>query len=520
MRNLKKYVLPGIGLAGGLLSNSCNMDGRTDGNDQPLIPNIIYILADDLGYGELSVYGQQKIETPNINALANAGMIFTQHYTGAPVSAPARNVLLTGLHTGNSQIRGNHEWGERGNVRSYLAMLADSTLEGQHPMAEGTVTLAHLLQDAGYNTALIGKWGLGAPHTHSVPNKMGFDYFMGYNCQRQAHTYYPVHLYENLNRFYLNNDTVAPHTRLPEGADPFNPESYAPFNLTDYAPDVLFEAMSRYLNENNPRTTGKPIFLYWATPIPHVPLQAPKHWVDYYVEKFGDEEPYLGQQGYYPHRYPNAAYAAMISYLDERVGQLIQQLKDMDIYDNSLIIFTSDNGATFSGGVDPAYFQSNHPFLPEYGWGKGFLHEGGIRVPMIATWPGVIEPGSVTDHVSAFWDVLPTFCEITGAEVTIETDGISFLSALLGEPQTEHEFLYWELHEYNGQQAIRMGNWKAIRKNIFGGNMEIELYDLETDIQEQNNLAADYPELVSQMERIMRESHKPAAIEKFNFSFE
>ena len=520
MRSLKKYVLPGIGLVGGLLSHSCSMDGRTDGNEQPLVPNIIYILADDLGYGELGVYGQEKIETPNIDALAKAGMMFTEHYTGAPVCAPARNVLLTGLHTGNSQIRGNHEWGERGNVRNYHAMLADSTLEGQHPMAEGTITLAHLLKDVGYNTALIGKWGLGAPHTHSVPNKMGFDYFKGYNCQRQAHTYYPVHLYENLNRFYLNNDTVAPHTRLPEGADPWDPESYAPFNLTDYAPDVLFEAMSRYLDENNPRATGKPFFIYWATPIPHVPLQAPQRWVDYYVEKFGDEEPYLGQHGYFPHRYPRAAYAAMVSYLDERVGQLIQQLKDMGVYENTLIVFTSDNGPSFSGGADSPWFDSNRPFRNEYGWSKGFLHEGGIRVPMIATWPGIIEPGSVTDHVSAFWDVLPTFLEIAGAEVTVETDGISFLPTLTGKSQPEHEFLYWELHEYNGQQAVRMGNWKAIRKNIFGGNMEIELYNLETDIQEQNNLAADHPELVSQMERIMRESHKPAAIEKFNFDFE
>ncbi len=513
---MNKYVLPGLGLIGGLFSQSCNMDRNTD---QILAPNIIYILADDLGYGELGVYGQQKIETPNIDALAKGGMLFTQHYTGAPICAPARNVLLTGLHTGNSQIRGNHEWGQRGNVWSYHAMLADSTLEGQHHMAQGTFTLAHLLKDAGYNTAIIGKWGLGAPHTHSVPNKMGFDYFMGYNCQRQAHTYYPVHLYENLNRVYLNNDTVAPHTRLPEAADPSDPDSYSPFNLTDYTPDVMFEAMSRYLCKNNPNETGKPVFLYWATPIPHLPLQAPQHWVDYYVDKFGDEEPYLGQNGYFPNRYPRAAYAAMVSYLDERVGQLVQQLKDMRVYDNTLIIFTSDNGPSFSGGTDSHFFDSNNPFLNDYGWSKGFLHEGGIRVPMIASWPGVIEPGSVTDHISAFWDVLPTFCEIAGAEVTIATDGISFLPTLLGKSQPGHEHLYWEVHEYGGQQAIRMGDWKAIRKNIFEGNMEIELYDLKADIQEQNNLAPEYPDLVKKMEELMLRLHTPAAIERFNFSF-
>jgi len=520
MNRIVFSILPGLGLTSGLLFGGCNPESRKSGDLQPEVPNIIYILADDLGYGDLGIYGQQKIETPNIDALAKAGIMFTQHYSGAPVCAPARNVLLTGLHTGNSQIRGNHEWAERGNVRSYHAMLADSTLEGQHPMAKGTVTLAHLLQNAGYNTAIIGKWGLGAPHTHSVPNNMGFDYFMGYNCQRQAHTYYPVHLYENYNRVYLGNDTVAPHSRLPEGSDPYNPNSYAPFQLTDYACDVMFNAMSSYLHNNNPKDTGKPLFLYWATPIPHVPLQAPGKWVDYYVEKFGEEEPYLGQSGYFPHRHPRAAYAAMVSYLDERVGQLVQQLKDMGIYENSLIIFTSDNGPSFTGGSDSPFFDSNRPFHNEYGRSKGFLYEGGIRVPMIASWPGVIEPGSVTNHVSAFWDVLPTFCEIAGAKVTIETDGISFLPALLGNPQPTHEYLYWELHEYDGQQAVRMGNWKAVRKNIFRGNMDIELYDLDTDIQEQNDIASENPDLVKKMEAIMKNSHSPATIEKFTFSFE
>ena len=517
MKTSKYLILSGLGLGGSIMGPSCNNIQKSENS---VLPNIIYILADDLGYGDLGVFGQEKIETPNIDALARTGIIFTQHYSGAPVSAPARNVLLTGLHTGNSQIRGNDEWAERGNVRDYLAMLADSTLEGQRPMSTGTITVAHLLQNAGYHTALIGKWGLGAPHTESVPLKMGFDYFFGYNCQRQAHTYYPLFLYENNHRVYLNNDTVAPHSRLPKNTDYSNDTVYAPFSLQEYSCDLMFQAMSRHLENINPQKTGQPFFLYWATPIPHVPLQAPKRWVDYYVEKFGDEEPYDGSAGYFPHQHPRAAYAGMISYLDEQVGQLINQLKEMGIYENSLIIFSSDNGASFSGGADSQWFDSNRPFKNEFGWGKGFVHEGGIRVPMLACWPAKIEPGRVSNHVSAFWDLLPTLCEIAGAEVTVETDGISFLPELLGKEQKDHEYLYWELHEYGGQQAIRWGKWKGIRKNIFEGNLEVELFDLELDIQEEHNLANEHPEVLRHIEQKMKEFHAPAPIERFNFNFE
>jgi len=510
-------ILSGIGVVGGCLPLSCKLHGISQ---EPELPNIIFILADDLGYGELGVYGQKKIETPNIDALARSGIIFTQHYTGAPVSAPARNVLLTGLHTGNSQIRGNHEWTERGDVGNYLAMLADSTLEGQHPMAPGTITLGHLLQKAGYKTALIGKWGLGPPHTHSVPPKMGFDYFFGYNCQRQAHTYFPLHLYENFNRVYLNNDTVAPHTRLPQGTNLYDLGVYAPFNLEEYAPTVMFRAMTSFIYKNNPKKTGNPVFIYWATPLPHMPLQAPQRWVDYYVAKFGDEAPYDGHSGYFPHRFPRAAYAAMVSYLDEQVGLMVQQLKDMGIYDNTLIFLSSDNGPAFSGGADSHWFDSNRPFRNDFGFSKGFLHEGGIRVPMIASWPAKIEPGRVSHHVSAFWDVLPTLCEIAGIAHGMEIDGISFLPELMGEEQPTHEYLYWELHEYGGQQAIRWGNWKAIRKNIFRGNMEVELFNLENDLREEHNLADEYPEIARYLDYKMRALHTPAAIEKFNFVFD
>lgn len=493
---------------------SCNVP-KSNGNKNHSKPNIIYILADDLGYGELGCYGQEKIETPNIDKLAQEGMRFTQHYAGSPVSAPSRCMLLTGKHPGHAQIRGNDEWDSRGNVWSYQAMIADSTLEGQRPLREDTQTLSHMLKKANYTTGIVGKWGLGAPHTHSTPTQMGFDFFVGYNCQRQAHTYYPVHLYKNDVRIYLNNDTIAPNTKLDEGEDPYEYNSYKKYNLNTYAGDVMFDELTGFINDNDPNKTGQPFFMYWATPIPHVPLQVPQRWVDYYVEKFSDEAPYLGNKGYFPHRYPHAAYAGMVSYLDEQVGLLVKQLKDLGIYDNTLIIFTSDNGPTFNGGSDSEWFNSGGSLQEELGRGKGYTYEGGIRVPMIASWHGQIAPNSESDHISAFWDVMPTFCEIAGIDAPEDTDGISFLPELTGNKQLKHEFLYWEYPASGGQQAVRMGEWKAIRKNIFKGNMELELYNLTQDIKEENNIASNQPQIVKQMEEIMKREHIPAENERF-----
>ena len=481
-------------------------------SEEELRPNIIFILADDLGYGDLGCYGQELIETPHIDALASTGMKFTQHYSGSPVCAPSRCVLLTGKHSGHAYIRGNHEWGERGDVWDYRAMLADSTLEGQHPIPANTVNIASLLQSAGYNTGMIGKWGLGAPHTDGIPNRQGFDFFCGYNCQRIAHTYYPVHLWLNENRLALGNDTVPPHAKLEEGADPLDMANYAPYTLSTYAPDVMFREMIQFIEQSG----NNPFFFYWASPIPHVALQAPQRWVDYYVDKFGDEEPYRGDAGYFPSRYPHATYAAMISYLDERVGELVQTLKEQGVYENTLIIFSSDNGPTFNGGTDSPWFDSGGPFKSERGWAKAFLQEGGIRVPMIASWPGKIEAGTESQHISAFWDLLPTICDVAELETPADVDGISYLPELLGtDEQEEHTNLYWEYPASGGQQAVRMGPWKALRKNILQGNLEIELYNLEEDIQEQHNVAADYPDIVRQMELIMKEEHTTSPLERF-----
>lgn len=474
-------------------------------------PNIVYILADDLGYNELGCYGQDTIETPNIDALAASGIRFTQHYSGSPVCAPSRCVLMTGKHTGHAYIRGNDEWGERGDTWNFAKAVEDPNLEGQRPLPVGTKTIGTLLQGVGYKTAIVGKWGLGAPLTNSIPTKMGFDFFYGYNCQRQAHTFYPKHLWKNEEKDWLDNELVVPGTKLAEGADPNDPASYSKYRLSEYAPELMLEEALGFVRENK----ESPFFLYFASPIPHVPLQAPESWVEYYQEKLGPEDPYLGNKGYFPNRTPRATYAAMVSYLDEQVGDIVSELKELGLYDNTLILFSSDNGPTYNGGSDSAYFESASPFKSEYGWAKGFSTEGGIRVPMIASWEGMIKGGRTSQHVSAFWDVLPTLCELSGARVPSDVDGLSFVPNLLGEPQEPHEFLYWEFPAYEGQQAVRMGDWKALRKGIFKGNMDLELYNLKTDPREQFDVSAAYPEVVAKIEAIMESEREPAVLERF-----
>lgn len=480
-------------------------------------PNIIYILADDLGYGELGVYGQEKIKTPNIDALAAEGMLFTQHYSGAPVCAPSRYMLMTGKHAGNARIRGNDEWASRGEVWDFEKAINDPNLEGQRPILNSTVTLGEILQQAGYKTAVVGKWGLGAPLTKGIPNKNGFDFFYGYNCQRQAHQLYPKHLWKNEEKVWLDNEIVSPgkDNRLEPDADSLDLASYKKWSQKDYAPAKMQIEVLNFIDENK----DQPFFMYYASPLPHLPLQVPQDYVEEYVKIFGDEKPYLGKKAYFPNRYPRAAYAGMISYLDDQVGEIISKLKELGIYENTLIIFTSDNGPSYLGGVDAEFFDSAKPFPNNYGRTKGFTYEGGIRVPMIASWPNHIKAGSQSDHISAFWDVLPTFSELVEVEAPNNIDGISFLPVLLGEnDQVQHEFLYWEFPSYKGQQAVRMGKWKAVRKNIFNGNLKLELYDLSNDPTEMNDVADLHPEIISQIETIMENEHTPAEIERFKIS--
>ena len=488
------------------LNNCSNKENKVS-------PNIIYILADDLGYGEVGYNGQEIIKTPNIDLLATNGMVFTQHYSGAPVCAPARYSLITGKHMGHSYIRGNDEWRERGEVWDYVKAFSDTSLEGQRPIPENTVTIGKLLQKAGYTTGMFGKWGLGAPETVGVPNLQGFDTFYGYNCQRQAHNLYPSHLWENETKVFLENDLISPTTKLNPEDNPMDESSYSIFTQKEYAPDKIHQKALSFLENNKDNS----FFLFYASPLPHLPLQAPVESVNAYREILDDPNPYLGNQGYFPNRFPKATYAAMITHLDNQIGELIKKLKEIGQYENTIIVFSSDNGPTYLGGVDFSFFDSSKPFSNGYGKTKGFLHEGGIRVPMIVSWPNRIKPGSTSDHISSFYDVLPTLCDITGANIPNKIDGISFKNTLLNKKQKAHDFLYWEFPSYKGQQAVRIGKWKGIRKNIFDGNMKIELYNLENDLGEEIDLSKDHPDIIKRIERIMIDEHETAELDRFKF---
>lgn len=474
-------------------------------------PNFIFILADDLGYGEIGIQGQKWIETPNIDQLAREGMILTDHYSGAPVCAPARAVLMTGLHAGNNPVRGNSEWIERGEVWSFKAMLENPNLEGQRPMPDSIVTIATVLKKQGYKTGMVGKWGLGAPNTNSIPNKKGFVFFYGYNCQRQAHNLFPSHLWRNAERHLLKN-TIVNKGKLAKGLDPNDEKSYAPYYQIDYAPTLMHQEAMKFLDRNK----DQKFFLYYASPLPHLPLQAPKKWVDHYRQKLGPEAPYLGGSGYFPNRTPRATYAAMISYLDEQVGEIVTKLKEIGEYENTFIIFSSDNGPTHKDKqADIHFFNSTGIFVNSKTTVKGNVNEGGIRVPTIATWPNKIIAGTKSNHPSVFYDYFATVCDILDVEPPYAVDGISYYPTLIDKPQKKHEYLYWEFPAYTGQQAIRMGSWKGFKKNLFKGTSPLQLFDLSEDPKELNDVAAEHPEIVKKMEDFLLEAHTTATQEKF-----
>ncbi|MCL6265327.1 arylsulfatase [Flagellimonas myxillae] len=446
-------------------------------------PNIIYILADDLGYGDLSLTGQQKFSTPNIDKLAQDGMLFTQHYSGSTVCAPSRSALMTGLHTGHTFIRGNRE------VKP----------EGQHPMASTVVTVAELLKKNGYVTGAYGKWGLGYPGSEGDPNNQGFDDFFGYNCQRVGHNYYPYHLWHNQEKLVLDG----------------NKEK----ETNTYGPDVIHERALDFIETNKDST----FFMYYPSIIPHAELAAPETYMKMHRSQFSPEEAFTGVDdgpfykngGYGSQKEPHTAFAAMISLLDDQVGEIRAKVEALGIADNTIIIFTSDNGPHKEGGADPDFFDSNAN-LKGY---KRDLYEGGIRVPMIAYWPNQIKAGTTSDHISAFWDFLPTVCDLAQMETPGNIDGISFLPELLGNEQPKHDHLYWEFHELGGRQAVRLGKWKGVRYNMAENpNAAIELYNLSSDEAEMHNLATDNPEIVKQIEDIMEQEHTYS--DTFNFKYE
>lgn len=467
-------------------------------------PNVVFILLDDAGYGDFGCYGQTKIETPNIDALAERGVRFTDMYAGAPVSTPSRCTLLTGLHSGHAQIRSNDEMTERGNVWSIKTMRDNMELEGQAPLAAGTTTLATVMKQAGYSTAMIGKWGLGGPTSNSKPTDMGFDYFYGYLCQRMAQCYFPPYLYNNEVREYTSNPEMELGDRLDAGADPYDSRSYEKFKGQTYSPDAVYSKIEQFVEAN----VDNEFFLMWTTTIPHSALTAPDEWVAKYVAKFGDEEPVYRGKGYFPTRYPKATYAAMISYLDYQIGSLVELLKAKGLYDNTIIMITSDNGPTHNAYTNTDWFDCAHPFRSCKGWTKRSLHEGGIRMPFIVAWGDKLQP-AVSDYIGYFPDVMPTLCDIAGVE-SPQTDGISFLPTLRGRRQPKHDYLYWEFPKFkggNGWLSVRMGRWKALVEDVADGNTQMQLYDITTDVREETDLAADYPEVVASMWRAIKESH-------------
>ena len=391
-------------------------------------PNIIYIYADDLGYGELGCYGQQKINTPSLDKLAKEGIRFTQHYTGAPVCAPARCMLMTGKHSGHSYIRGNYE----------LGGFEDDTEGGQMPLPEGTFTIAKMMKQAGYSTGAIGKWGLGMYNNTGDPNRQGFDYFYGYYDQKQAHNFYPTHLWENGKWDTLDNPFIPVHKPLPK--DESDPAAFDHYKGKDYSLDKMAGKTFEFIKKNK----DKPFFLYLPYTGPHVSLQAPDEAVKEYIGKF-EEQPYRGEKGYASTLYPKATYAAMITYMDKQVGRIMTLLKELGLDENTIVMFSSDNGATFdAGGVDTEFFNSVAGLRGR----KQDLYEGGIRVPFIARWPGKIPAGKVTDHISVQFDMMATLAELIGAKAP-PNDGISFLPILLGNDkhQKKHSYLYFEFPE-------------------------------------------------------------------------
>ena len=435
-------------------------------------PNIIYILADDLGYGDLSCYGQTRFQTPNLDKMAAGGMLFTQHYSGTTVCAPSRSSLMTGQHTGHTFIRGNKEWQP----------------EGQHPLEAKAVTIAELLKEAGYITGAFGKWGLGFVGTEGDPNLQGFDEFYGYNCQRMAHNYYPGHLWDNQQKIVL--------------------EENAGDKFEVYAPQLIHEHALQFIEKNK----DKPFFLFYPNVIPHAELLLPEENMAEFRGKFLPEKEFKGaepgdlgfREGPYGTQLEgHAAFAAMVTLLDKQVGEVLAKLKELGLEKNTLVLFSSDNGPHQEGGADPDYFDSNGP-LKGY---KRDLYEGGIRVPMIAYWEGKIVGGTKSEHASAFWDVMPTVAELAGIQTPENIDGISLLPALLGKEQKQHETLYWEFHEKGGRQALRKGDWKLVRYEVFDpAKTTTELYNLATDIGEENNLAAGNPEQVNEMLQLMNSS--------------
>ena len=432
-------------------------------------PNIVLIVADDLGMHELGCYGQKLIKTPHIDKLAEGGMKFTHFYAGCPVCAPSRCALMTGKHMGHATVRDNRQY-KKGE-------------EGQFPIRATDVTVAELLKAKGYATGAMGKWGLGNWDTAGSPLKQGFDLFFGYNCQAHAHSHYPKHIYRNGDRIELKDNDGKTGKQ--------------------YTGD-LFEAEALAFIDKHKE---KPFFLYLPFTVPHVAVQVPEDSLAEYRGKLGADPAYDGKKGYQPHPSPHAGYAAMVTRMDRSVGRIVEKLKELKLDKDTLILFTSDNGPTHNvGGADSTFFKSAGNLRGL----KGSVYEGGLRVPLIAYWPGKIQSGSTANDRFYFPDVLPTLCDVAGAEIPKDIDGLSLWGTLSGFGQQKpHDFLYWEFPGYGGQQAVIAGDWKAVRQGLAKGSGKTELYNLATDEGETTDVSAKQPDVLARLEKLLKEQHTP-----------
>lgn len=475
-------------------------------------PNIIYIMCDDMGYGDLGCYGQKLIETPRIDRMASEGMRFTQAYAGSPVSAPSRACFMTGQHTGHTLVRGNKEYWNEGNCDVWYGKNRDYSLVGQHPYDTAHVTIPEIMRDHGYTTGMFGKWAGGHEGSESTPDKRGIDEFYGYICQFQAHLYYPNFLNEYSRS---RGDTATRRVVLEQNIEHgMYGEDY--LNREQYSSDMIHERAMEWLGR---QTAEQPFIGIFTYTLPHAELAQPRDSILLeYEGRFpaSEERVYAGSEGsrYNPTAHGHAQFAGMVTRLDRQVGEILDLLDEKGLSENTMVIFTSDNGPHEEGGADPDFFNRD-------GLLKGIkrsTHEGGIRIPFIVRWPGKVEGGTVNDHQLAFYDLMPTFCDVAGIEDYVGKyrksesdyfDGISFYRTLTGDPnQQKHDFLYWEFHETD-MMGVRMGDWKMVVRQ---GNCE--LYDLSSDLHEDRDVAGEHPDVVEQMKAIIYREHTPSDLFK------
>lgn len=478
----------------------------TYGQQKDSKPNILFILCDDMGYGDLGCYGQPFIRTPHIDAMASQGMRFTQAYAGSPVSAPSRASFMTGQHTGHCEVRGNKEYWRDvptvmyGNNKEYSVV-------GQHPYDPDHIILPEIMKDNGYTTGMFGKWAGGYEGSVSTPDKRGIDEYYGYICQFQAHLYYP----NFLNRYSKAlGDTGVVRVVMDENIQhPMYGPDYQ--KRPQYSADMIHQEALKWLDKQDSK---QPFFGVLTYTLPHAELVQPQDSIlNEYKQKFDPDKVYKGSEGsrYNAITHTHAQFAAMITRLDSYVGEVMKKLKEKGLDENTLVIFSSDNGPHEEGGADPTFFGRDGKLRGL----KRQCHEGGIRIPFIARWPGRVPAGTVNDHICAFYDLMPTFCEVSGIknyekkyrnkEKAVDYfDGISFAPTLLGKKkQKQHDFLYWEFDETN-QIAVRMDDWKLIVKQG-----KPFLYNLKTDIHEDTDLSLQHPEIVEKMKSIIFEQHTP-----------